>query len=164
MDRSDDHNEVTRVPTRTDIIKLARGLNAIGARYVIIGGMAVVELGLRRTTMDIDLLIDDSEENVKRVCEVLAAELMDKAARDVEPGDVEKYVVVRINDEITVDLMGKACGISFNDAQGMIAETEMDGVIVPFASAELLWKTKQTYREKDALDRAFLRRILQIDD
>ena len=70
-----------------------------------------------------------------------------------------EYNVVRINDEITIDLMGKACGIDYYTASSQIAWRELDGVMIPFASVELLWQTKQTYREKDALDRSFLREI-----
>jgi len=161
VDRENDNQEVTRAPTREDLVRLARLLNDAGARYIIIGGMAMIELGLRRTTMDVDLLIDDSEENVKRVCDVLVALLVDKAASEVEPGDVRQYTVVRVNDEITVDLMGKACGIDFAAAQAGIQKVDMDGISIPFASPELLLKMKQTPREKDALDRAFLQRLLE---
>lgn len=161
MDRANDNQEVTRAPTREDLVRLAQLLNDAGAQYIIVGGMALIELGLRRTTMDVDLLIDDSEENVKRVCDVLVALLVDKAASEVEPGDVRHYTVVRVNDEITVDLMGKACGIDFAAAQAGIREVDMDGVLIPFASPELLLKMKQTPREKDALDRAFLQRLIE---
>jgi hypothetical protein len=65
---------------------------------------------------------------------------------------------VRINDEITVNLMGSACGIRYPDAVAMMEWREIRGVRIPFASPALLWKTKQTHREKDALDRSFLRK------
>ena len=32
----------------------------------------------------------------------------------------------------------------------------VDHVKIPFASPRLLWRTKQTYRDKDAADRAYL--------
>jgi hypothetical protein len=32
---------------------------------------------------------------------------------------------------------------------------------IPFANPQLLWKTKQTHREKDALDRTFLAELLK---
>jgi hypothetical protein len=34
-------------------------------------------------------------------------------------------------------------------------------VLIPFASPALLWKTKQTYRGKDAMDCVFLRKLLE---
>jgi hypothetical protein len=41
-----------------------------------------------------------------------------------------------------------------------VSSIEIDGVRIPFASPVLLWKTKQTHREKDELDLVFLRKLL----
>ena len=153
-----EHNESVRPPTREDLAKICGDLNKAGAKYIVLGGMALIELGLGRATMDIDLLVDASPENIRRVREALSS-LQDGASLEVKDSDVAEYNVVRINDEITIDLMGKACGIDYDTASSQIAWRELDGVMIPFASVELLWKTKQTYREKDALDRSFLRRL-----
>ena len=40
-----------------------------------------------------------------------------RAAREVAPNDVEEYVVVRVADEVVVDLMKSACGIDYAEAQ-----------------------------------------------
>ena len=87
--------------------------------------------------------------------------LPDQAIRDVQPDDLEKYVVVQVGDEITVDLMTNACGISYDDAKDEIVFVEIDNVKIPIASPELLWKMKQTMREKDKLDLIFLRELLK---
>ena len=50
--------EATRPPERSDLLRLCAELNRLGARYIIIGGLAMNELGLVRATEDIDLLID----------------------------------------------------------------------------------------------------------
>jgi hypothetical protein len=50
----------------------------------------------------------DNVARVKRALSVLA----DNAAADVADTDVREYVVVRIADEVIVDLMGRACGLS----------------------------------------------------
>lgn len=42
----------------------------------------------------------------------------------------------------------------------LIQTHEICGVPIPFASPTLLWKTKQTYREKDEIGRVFLRKLL----
>ena len=52
-----------------------------------------------------------------------------------------------------VDLMGSACGIDFKSAESQIEWHELEGVKIPFASAELMLKTKHTLREKDEIDR-----------
>ncbi len=48
----------SRPPTLEDLVALCRRLNEEGARYVIVGGMAIIQLGLVRATEDIDLLVE----------------------------------------------------------------------------------------------------------
>jgi hypothetical protein len=78
---------------------------------------------------------------------------------ELDPGDVAKHVVCRVNDEITVDLMGSAAGIRYEDAVDEIVIRRIGDVDVPFASPRLLWRMKKsTHREKDALDMFFLKK------
>lgn len=156
-DDAPDNPVGTRLPTLDDVLLICRHLNDQKARYVLIGGFAIFEHGLARLTEDIDLLIDNRPENVALVKKALEC-LPDKASREVLDNDVADYAVVRVNDEVTVDLMGSACGVGYKEAEGQIDWREIRGVMIPFASAQLLWKTKQTCREKDALDRSFLRK------
>ena len=160
MDPADADPEVTRVPTREDLVRIAQSLNTAGAKYVVVGGMAMAANGLNRTTMDVDLLVDASPENVTKVGRALAI-LPDRASLEVRPEDVREYAVVRINDEITIDLLANACGVSYEEAALGIEWQELDGVRIPFASARLLWQTKRTYREKDTLDRNFLEALMR---
>jgi hypothetical protein len=86
--------------------------------------------------------------------------LPDGAVRDMASDDLEKYVVVRVADEIVVDLMRSACGISYAEASPLTDDVEIDGTRIPFASPRLLWRMKDTGRDKDKVDRAFLARLL----
>lgn len=138
-----------------DLVALCRSLNREAARYVVIGGMAIIQAGFVRATEDIDLLIDTLPENITRVRRALT-DLPDGAVRDMLDDDVDRYVVVRVADEIVVDLMKAACGVHYHDAASMVDIVTLDGVPIPFANLDLLWRTKQTMREKDRLDRAFL--------
>ena len=121
--------------------------------------MAMVLHGFNRGTEDIDLLVDKVGANIALLKKALSI-LPDNAVREVLDNDVEEYGVVRVADEVVVDLMGSACGIDFKSAESQIEWHELEGVKIPFASAELMLKTKQTLREKDEVDRLFLRRIL----
>jgi hypothetical protein len=160
MDPEDaDQAPEARPPLLEDLVSLCRNLNREGARYVVIGGMAVIQAGFGRATNDIDLLIDVSQDNQDRVRKALMA-LPDQAVRDMTPDDLETYVVVRVADEIVVDLMKSACGITYAEASRMIGEVEIEGVRIPFANARLLWLTKDTVRDKDKVDRAFLAQLL----
>lgn len=149
----------SRPPTLDDLLKICRALNASEARYVVVGGMAVIQSGFVRGTEDIDLLVDASPENFERLQAALSV-LPDRAIREVRPDDIERYVVVRVADEVVVDLMKEACGVGYDEAARQVDRVEIRGVEIPFASPELLLRMKQTVREKDALDRAFLSELV----
>ncbi|MBP9902587.1 MAG: hypothetical protein IT579_08430 [Verrucomicrobia subdivision 3 bacterium] len=155
MDPENAHPAESRPPTVTDLLTVCRSLNAQGANYMVVGGFAVNQHGFTRATMDIDVLIDDSPENQLRAKKALEV-LPDKAVLELGEDDLRNYVVVRICDEVVVDLMTLACGISYRDGESEIQVFTIDGVPIPFASAKLLLRTKQTFREKDAEDRMFL--------
>lgn len=144
-----------RTPLLADLVQVCRELNSQGAKYIVVGGFAVIQHGHLRTTGDIDVLIEDSLENqikTKRSLEILP----DKAVLELGDDDIRDYVVVRVCDEVVVDLMTRACGVSYKDGESEIEIHTINGVPIPFASAKLLLRTKQTYRDKDAEDRAFL--------
>lgn len=67
MDEEDDGLHV-RAPTLEDLVRLCRSLNETSARYILIGGFAVIAHGGGRTTKDIDLLIASSRELRSRPC------------------------------------------------------------------------------------------------
>jgi hypothetical protein len=151
----------SREPSVEDLVDLCRHLNAAGARYLVVGGFALRAAGYDRRTMDIDLLIDPAPENEARVYEALAY-LPDQAVRELKPGEVSKYSVVRVADEIVVDLMQSASGIDYASAIEEAVTQEIDGVAIPFASPRLLWRMKRgCYRDKDVPDVHFLRRLLE---
>jgi len=49
-----------------------RALNDAGVRYLIVGGLAVMAHGYTRATKDMDLVLDLSEQNLRRAMTVLA--------------------------------------------------------------------------------------------
>jgi hypothetical protein len=149
-----------RSPEDDDLVRLCAALNAEGARYLVVGGMAMNQHGMLRATADIDLLLEGSRENQERVLRALEI-LPDKAVREVKENDLDEYTVVRVADEIVVDLMLAACGVTYDDAANEIEMREVQGVAIPFASAKLLLRTKQTYRERDIPDRIFLEEKLR---
>lgn len=147
----------SRAPTEEDLVNLCRVLNQLGARYLIVGGFAVMYSGYARTTMDVDLLMSVDPQNEARVFQALAT-LPDKAVLELKPGEVSEYTVVRVADEITIDLMQSASGINYEEAVKDIVIRRVQDVDIPFASPRLLWRMKKnTYREKDLADLLFLR-------
>src|SRR5687768_7413429 len=94
-----DESRAPRIPESGDLVKLCGELNARGARYIVIGGMAMAHQGLLRATEDVDLLIERSRENQRRVRDALEL-LPDKAVREMNDDDLDNFVVVRVADEI----------------------------------------------------------------
>ena len=85
------------------LLRVCRLLNEAGAQYLLCGGQACILHGLVRTTEDVDILIEPSEENCRRVIQGLAG-LEDGAARELTPADLIENVVVKVADEVEVDV------------------------------------------------------------
>jgi len=147
----------SRPPTIEDLKRLAVALNAARARYLIIGGFAVNYYGFARATEDLDLLVASDVDNLERIKQALCT-LPDQAAKDLQVSDLQEYAVVRIVDEITVDLLIKAGDVTYETAQAVMVS--LDGVDVPIASLVTLIATKPGIRERDQLDKAYLLRLL----
>jgi hypothetical protein len=147
----------SREPTLEDLRDLCRELNQREARYVVVGGFAVRAAGYNRRTMDVDLIVAADRENESRVFSALST-LPDNAVRELQPGELQQYAVIRVADEILVDLMRSAGGIDYEAAARDVVVHEIEGVPIPFASPRLLWRMKAvTHRAKDAADLVFLR-------
>src|ERR1035438_3257055 len=71
-----------RPPLEADLAALCRELNQRGARYVVIGGFAVISAGSARMTGDIDLMVAVDPENEARVFSALST-LPDNAVREL---------------------------------------------------------------------------------
>jgi hypothetical protein len=152
--------EYSRQPRPEDLTKICAALNREGARYILIGGFAVIAHGLERPTKDIDFLIDSSPDNIERIKRALAV-LPDNAVREIQADEIERYDVIRIADEVVVDLLSKACGVTWEEAALQSEVLELDGVEIPVAGIEILIKTKRTVRPHDAADREYLEHLLR---
>jgi hypothetical protein len=146
-----------RVPTTSDLVIICRALNATGARYMVIGGFAINYHGYIRATEDIDILVASDLENQSRIKRALEV-LPDKAILELGDDDFRDYTVIRVSDEILVDIMTAACGVEFEEASKGMEWGTFEGVAIPFATPELLLRLKQTHRENDIADRIFLNR------
>jgi hypothetical protein len=155
--KRDGDDLVCRPPGQADLVALCRELNRRGAKYVVVGGFAVIAAGLPRMTTDVDLMVAVDAENEAKVYSALST-LPDNAVRELQPGELQQYTVIRVGDEFLVDLMRSAGGIEYAEAAKDVVVRELDGVPIPFASPRLLWRMKAvTHREKDAGDLVFLR-------
>ena len=154
----------SRAPELEDLVALCAALNREGARYLLIGGFAVILHGFVRGTKDVDLLVEASSENVQALKRALAS-LPDNAIALIADDELRRYPVVRIADEIVVDLMAAACGIDYTEATATgVDKFVVNGVEIPVVRKPLLIRMKDTVRESDAVDVRFLRLKIQEED
>ena len=86
--------------------------------------------------------------------------LEDQAIDEVGDDDVARYTVVRVIDEVVIDLMAKACGVDYAEAATDVETLTIGGVSIPVPSIQTLIRTKDTLRHSDAVDRMYLRALL----
>jgi len=105
---------------------LLKSLNAHDVRYVIIGATAFPVHGYVRATMDVDILIEPTEENARRTWEALREFGYD--VTDVSVGDLlTKKILIR-QYWLETDVHPSAAGVTFeqvwaNRVEGVIGET-----------------------------------------
>ncbi len=138
--------------TESPLIRVCRLLNEAGARYLVIGGQACILHGLVRTTEDVDILIEASEQNCASVIAALSR-LEDGAASELTPRDLLENVVVKIADEVEVDVSTSAWKVTYPEALPGALSVEIDQVRIPYLGMDCLIASKETYREQDAVDR-----------
>lgn len=150
---------VSRPATASDLRRLVRSLNAEGAHYLLIGAYALFAHGYQRATIDIDLLVEGSEANGRRVRQALLV-LADQCARDIDPAWFAEGDNIRVADEITVDLLFSPCAQTYDMLKAHEQIVDLDGVPVHTVSLEGLLLTKQSTRPQDIQDAIVLRRAI----
>lgn len=157
--------EFTRPATWEDVKRLARYFDEAGVEYAIIGAYALAAHGISRFTEDIDVLVNPSAANSRRWI-VALSRLPDGAARELEADpDVfaaQKRYAVRVNDEITVDVLPSAAGHTWDDLKAHVTQVRIDDVVVKVLDLQGLLKTKEGLRPKDQSDAEAIRRALEV--
>lgn len=152
-------DEYSRAATLDDLKLLLRSLNEHGAPYLLIGGYALAAHGYSRATTDIDVLVPATAQAGARVKAALMI-LPEQAAKDIEPEWFDEGENIRVADAFVVDIMLNANGQTY-DTLNQYAETvDIDGVPARTVNLQGLLLTKQTMRDKDAVDRIVIERAL----
>jgi hypothetical protein len=133
-------------------------LNRHAAQYLIVGAQAAILHGHIRTTEDVDILIPEDVQNHARVLAALS-KLEDHAAAELTPQDLIENVIVKIADEVEVDVSTRAWKVSYADAIPTALHTTIEGVDVPYLDLATLIRSKDTYRDQDRVDVQLLREI-----
>jgi hypothetical protein len=125
------------------------------ARFLIVGAHALGVHGVPRATVDLDIFIDASQENAKRVWAALAAFGAPLDTLQVRETDLtQPNVVAQFGlPPYRIDIMTGVSGISFDEAWPERVEDLFEDVRVPFLGREALIRNKRASgRTKDLAD------------
>ena len=129
--------------------------------YLVAGGVAVCLNGFVRATQVLDLLVEASPVNLRRLLACLAT-FGEGFARELSPEDFPlREGAVRVNEDFTLDLFTLLRGRTFADFAATARRLEIDGIVVRYLAPEsLIELTSASAREKDRLDVAAMREIV----
>jgi len=146
---------------RTRLAEVCAHLNEHQAHYVLVGATAMQLWGTTRSTRDIDLLIEASVPNARRVLAALGA-VGFGFAREWLAEEVAAKPVTIIGDSPRVDVLTVAWSVDYAEASRDATVFEIEGVKVPTASIEHLIASKRTGRLQDAADIEVLEEIRRL--
>ncbi|PKN63031.1 MAG: hypothetical protein CVU57_21185 [Deltaproteobacteria bacterium HGW-Deltaproteobacteria-15] len=142
--------EIELHPDFKDFLRL---LNSHDVRYMLVGGYAVGYHGYPRATGDMDIWIETSESNSKKLASVFS-EFGVPSDTITENLFLEKDKVIRMGvPPVRIEVITGASGVDFNECFPKRDVIEIDGIPVNFISLQDLKKNKRAAgRHKDLED------------
>ncbi len=149
-----------------ELLKFWRVLNNQHVRYIMVGGFATRFHGFNRNTDDLDLWLDDTVENRKKLRESFielgygnfpSLEIM-----EFVPGWTSFYVGSMIELDIMTNMKGLE-DYTFSECFDISSIADLDGIKVPFLHInQLILNKKAVNRPKDQIDVLELERIKKL--
>lgn len=127
-------------------------LNNNKVRYLIIGGYAVVYHGYVRSTNDIDIWVDISEGNIKRL--IAALDEFGFSTLNFKNTDFVPNQIIQLGHPPNrIDIITSPAGVSFDECYDHRAQVNLDRINVNFIDLKNLLKSKKaTGRTRDLAD------------
>ena len=151
----------TMTDPETRLARVCAALNRRGAAYVVFGASALQLWGSARATRDIDILIEPTVENARRVLAALA-DLGFGLAGEWLAEEVASKPVTVLGDMPRVDILTVAWTVHYDQAAPAAVRFQVEGVEIPTASIDQLIASKRTGRLQDAADIETLEEIRRL--
>lgn len=151
-----------------DILSFWKCLQKNEVRYIMVGGFAINLHGYSRATKDIDIWLEDTLENRKR----LRKALKEQGSGDYEPIETMQFIPgwtnFNLNMGFLLDVMVQVKGleaIGFNECFQFAVVAEIEGVPVRFLHYNhLITCKKAAGRPRDLADIEELEKIRKASD
>jgi len=149
------------VGPRSKALQVCAALNAAGAQYLVIGGVACVLHGYARATTDVDILIERTRDNAERILEGLST-IGYGFARELVPEEILERPIFVIGDDPAVDIFLVAWSVKYDQAIKRSSIVQVEGVAIPLIGLDDLIETKRTGRPLDTADIEALEQIKRL--
>jgi uncharacterized protein (DUF2249 family) len=143
---------------QTPLLRVCSLLNKHRAQYLVVGARACWLHGYIRATIEVDILIPEDLENHARIIAALT-ELEDHAAAELTPQDFVENLIVKVADEVEVDVSTRAWKVSYAEAVPTSLKVKIQKIEIPYVDLKTLIKSKETEREQDKVDVTRLREL-----
>jgi predicted nucleotidyltransferase len=143
-----------------DFKELLEEFERAGVEYVLVGGYAVAYHGRSRSTKDIDLVLEGSDENLARAATALETfGAAPSIVNDVRKMNADEIVFMG-EPPMRVDLLRAIEGVSAAALFGRAVRGSLDGIPIRVISLDDLIANKRAVgRPQDLIDVAFLERV-----
>jgi predicted nucleotidyltransferase len=132
-----------------------------GVDFAVVGGVAVAFNGFIRATDDVDILVHEAPDNIGKLLARLRV-WGEGWARELRVEDfAPQEGSIRVIEDFDLDIFTRMRGHALEEFRPRLRHVEASGVRIPYLAAEDLILLKQdSWREKDKLDVAALRKTL----
>lgn len=138
-----------------DFRDILAALVAADAKFLVVGAHALAAHGVPRMTRDIDILVEPSPDNARRVWRALAsfgAPLDSLKIREADLATVDRVIQFGL-PPWRIDIMTSISGVSFAEAWNGRMNDDMLGVQVAFIGRDAFIRNKRASgRNKDLGD------------
>lgn len=129
--------------------------------FAVVGGVAVSLNGFVRATEDVDIIVQNSPDNLRRLLDSLK-NWGEGWARELK---IEDFAIeegsIRVMESFDLDIFVKMRGQTLDDFRPNLRYFESEGRRIAYLSpAELIFLKLGSWREKDQLDVSAMKEIL----
>lgn len=138
-----------------DFQDFIRSLNESQVKYVLVGGYAVILHGYNRSTGDLDIWVERSEENYLRLLkafQIFGMHIFDMTKLNfLENTELDVFTFGR--PPVSIDIMLQVKGLDFGEAYANAEKKAIEGLEIKLISLPQLMKAKiASGRNKDLDD------------
>ncbi len=147
-------------------IRFLKSLLKFNVTFLIIGGHASIYYGVRRTTSDLDILIEPTQANGKKLLDAFSELKLE--VPEITPSEFEKNLVLAFGFEPdAIDIINFTPGVDIEAVFKNSISVDFSGIQVPMIDIRDLLKNKEAVHREgekalmDKYDAEVLKKIIQ---